>query len=187
MDAKYLVYVILAETLKLIVMEKKIRIARFGSIFSLNLVIKGIIDLILDPVLVIELGYFISLIISTLIYIIVGIISVKIYDHYRTDCLWIEALKETQYNNEQIPVPNHLIRFILKWSKKDGIVLRFLLSLKNTGLMVIYYRDGFKLYNGFTGKNLKLLFLINSFIINLYWYLVLYTGFSLWKFIGTIL
>lgn len=162
-------------------MGKKAKIARLGSIFLLNIAVKEIIDLVVNPILMFKFGYFFSLITTTLIYILIGIISVKIYDYHKVDCLMIEELKESQHNGTLIKKENRLIQLIEKWANKNKKLLSLVLSFKNTGLPVVYYRDGFHKYNGFTGKNIKLIFLINSFIVNLYWNTIIYTGFSLWE------
>ena len=167
-------------------MEKKIRIARLGSIFLLNIAIKEVIDLVLNTILMIRFGYIVSLFTTTLIYVLFGIISVKIYDYYKKDCLMIEDLKESQHNGNLIQKENRLIRLIEKLARKNKTLLSLILSFKNPGLTVIYYRDGFHLYNGFTGKNIKTIFLVNSIIINIYWNTILYTGFSMWETIKTV-
>lgn len=164
-------------------MGRKIKIARFGSIFLLNIIVKEIIDLILTPILIIELGFVISFITTIFIYLVIGVISVKIYDNSKIDCLWIEEFKESQHTGNLFFKENRLINLIERWTKKNKILLSLILSFKNTGLMIIYFRDGFHLYNGFTGKNIKLMFLINTIIINVYWYIILFTGFSLWEFL----
>ena len=164
-------------------MGRKIKIARFGSIFLLNLIVKEIIDIILTPILIIELGFVVSFTTTVLIYIIIGIISVKIYDNSKVDCLWIEEFKESQYNGNLFSKKNRLTNFIEKWTRKNRKILGLLLSFKNPGLMVVYQRDGFHQYNGFTGKNIKLIFLVNIFLTNVYWYTFLFTGFSIWEFL----
>lgn len=167
-------------------MKMKIKLARFGSIFILNLIVKEIIDLILTPILIIELGFVVSFLTTVLIYIIIGIVSVNIYDSSKTDCLWIEGLKESQHNGSLFSKKNRLTKFIEKWMKKNRKLLGLLLSFKNPGLMVVWERDGFSQYNGFTGKNIKLRFLINTIVINIYWYILLFTGFSIWEFLKSI-
>lgn len=131
----------------------------------------------------VEFGYFLSLLCTTTIYTFIGILSVKVYDYYGIDCLWLEQLKKSQCEGDIFDSSNPLIRFIEKWIKKNKKFLGLLLSFKNPGLMVIYYRDGFYQYNGFTGKNIKLIFLVNIVLINLYWNSIIYTGFSLWEFL----
>lgn len=126
-------------------------------------------------------GYWISVSIITFVYIIIGIASVNLYDKYGDDCLMIEYLKEFQFKNNQVAKKSRIVSFITKWSKRSRFLLDLLLSLKNTGLMVIYRRDGFRLYNGFTGKGIKLYFLINSLLVSILWNSAIYTGFSIWK------
>ncbi len=155
-------------------MEKMKKNIRFGSIFFINLGIKGIIGLIVNPILMIKFDYAISLSITFLIYILIGIFSVKIYDKYRKDCLWIEALKEALHKDQGFPQKNKIIKRILRWTKRNNTILSLSLSWMNTGLVVIFRRPGFYLYNGFTGRSIKLVFLVNSLIINIYWNTVIF-------------
>ena len=164
-------------------MGKETRIIQSGSILLVNLCIMGLIDGFLIPVLMLEVGYILSVFITTFIFIIIGIISVRLYDLHKTDFLLIESLKESQYNNDQFIEKNRVVKSITKWSKRSRLLLGLLLSIKNTGLTVLYHRDGFHKYNGFSGKKIKLFFLLNSFIISIFWNTVAYTGFSLWKLI----
>lgn len=132
--------------------------------------------MILIPILISEFGFIISLTTTTLIILLVGIISIKIYDFYKIDCLMIEALKKSQYDNDQIVDKGVVVKLILKWANKNKTVLGLLLASQNLGLVVIYFRDSFYLYNGFSGKNIKLFFFIYSIIISIYWNTVVYTG-----------
>lgn len=163
------------------------KIARFGSIFLLNLAVKEIIDILLTPFLIIEYGYITSLISTIIIYIIIGVLSVILYDRYKKDVLLIETLKKAMSLNEKVPDSNKLIHFVLRWMNKGKFVLGILSSFKNPGLLVLLYRDGYNLYNGFTGKNIWWSFLRNIFLIQIYYHIFLYTGFSLWEYLHKIL
>lgn len=166
---------------------ENVKIVRFGSIFLLNLAVKEIIDIGLTPFLIIKFGYVTSLVSTILIYFVIGIISVTLYDKYRKDFLLIETLKRAISLNEEIPDANKLIHFILKWMNKSKFILGLLLSFKNPGLLVVYYRDGCELYNGFSGRNIKWSFSRNILLIQFYYHVFLYTGFSLWRYLGEIL
>lgn len=168
-------------------MERMRKNIRFGSIFFINFGIKEVIDFILTPILMIEFGYILSLLTTTSIYLLIGIASVKIYDRHKQDCLYIEALKKAQADNKPLTKRNKLTEFILSWTKRNKIIFSLLLTFKNPGLFVIYFRDGVNLFNGFAGKNIKIIFLINLLVMNLYWNFVIYTGTPLWKFIGSFL
>jgi len=141
----------------------------FGSIFLFNSILRGIIDFLLIPILISKFSYIGSIIITLFIYLLIGIISVKIYDFYKIDCLRIEILKKAQYDNDQIVDKSNIVKLILKWTNKSKFVLGILLAGQNSGLAVIYLRDSFYLYNGFHGKNIKLYFFIYSLIISIYW------------------
>lgn len=150
---------------------------KFGTIFLINIVVKEFIDFILTPIVFIEFGIFSSFIFSTIVYLFVGIISVVWYDKHKTDCLGLEAFKEAQEKNTQIENSNRLIKFILNQTKNNKKKIGLLLSFKNPGLVVIYLRDNHHLYNGFTGKNIKRVFLVNLLLLNLYWNITIYLGY----------
>ena len=160
-------------------MEKE-KIARFSSIFLINLGIKGLIDFILAPFLVLRFDYATCFYALMSIYILVGIFSIFIYDKGKKDILFIESLKEAIQKHEKLLEYNKLIRFIIKKSKgkKKRPFLILLLSFKNPGLAVVYMREGFHLYNGFSNWIIFYFFIINIFIMNLYFIIILYTGFS---------
>jgi hypothetical protein len=168
-------------------MEKE-KIARFSSIFLINLGIKGLIDLIIAPFLVIQFDYPTCFCLLMIIYILVGIISIYIYDSGKKDILFVESLKEAMNKHEKFLEYNRLVRLIVKKSKgkKKRPLLILLLSFKNPGLAVIFMRKGTFLYNGFTSWVVFYFFLVNIFIMNLYFMIVLYTGFSVWKLLGSI-
>lgn len=114
-------------------------------------------------------GYKISLITTTLIYIVIGIVSVRLYDHYKGGPLsFIESWKLNKEDEAQTTRLNYIISFFGK------VILSIVLSFKNTGLFVLVFRKGSYLFNGFAGKYIKLIFLINSFLINVIWNIVIY-------------
>ena len=166
-------------------MEKR-KVLRFSSIFLINLSIKESIDDILTPIIIFELGFIKRIIIITAIYIIKGVITVRLYDKYKTDCIMMESLKEAQFNHHKIEEWNKLIKFIVKKSENNRKKLIFLLSFKNPGLGVLYMRDGFHMYNGFSGKNVIYYFLLNIIVKSIYWNIIVLTGFSLWGFLKNI-
>jgi len=152
------------------------KIARFSSIFFINLAVKEAIDVILNPILMAEFGYFISFLITTVIYILIGILSVNIYDSSQSDCLWVEEYKHSKDSGKSIIVQNRIIRFVEKWANKNKYILGLLLSFKNPGLYVIFFRKGSYLFNGFSERKIKILFLVNIIIINVYWNTIVYSG-----------
>ena len=150
------------------------------SIFLINLAIKGSIDIGINPILMRDYGFLISILTTTTIYFIVGIVSVLIYDYYGNDFLMIESLKESYFTGEEIKTTNKVTRLIAKNSKYSKFFLGLFLAIKNPGLMVVYMRKGFYLYNGFAGREVKLLLLLNLLIINMYWNIMMYFGVSIW-------
>lgn len=152
----------------------------FGFIFAINIAIKFIIDMEITPFLIIKHSYIFSFITTNIIYALIGIISVFLYDKFKGDPVMIEALKKHQSEGGHLKYKNKLIKFILKRNKKNKFILNALLFFKNPGLMVIYHRDGSYLYNGFKGKYIKLLYLIYLLFMNLYWNTMVYFGISIW-------
>lgn len=151
------------------------KIARFGSIFLLNLCVKWIIDNPLNVFLMIKYGYLISLTITTLLYILIGILSVKIYDHFGIDFIKVERNKrffrlKTEEGKVLLAIYSILIVFI------RGL----LVSLKNTGLAVIVFRKGSFLFNGFEGIYTKLIFISYALFINVVWNLIVLKYSYLW-------
>ena len=157
-------------------MKARKSVTLIGYIFMFNLILKSVIDMILTPILMSEFGFLKSLSITTLIYLIIGIISIRIYDFYKIDFFMIEALKKSQCENSQFCDKSIIVDIILKWAQKNKIILGLLLASQNLGLVVIYFRDGFYDYNGFCGKNIKLIFFIYLLIINIYWNIGIFIG-----------
>lgn len=161
-------------------MEKRIEIDRIGPIFLLNIAIKGVVDWILNPILMIEFHYTVSLITTTLIYVIIGIISVKLYDNKQEDLFGIEIYKQNKK-----PINRSILGYTANFFKI--FILGLVLSLKNTGLVVIVFRDGHYLYNGFTGNFIKIIFLVYALIINASWNILMYFLSPFWIEVGKIL
>lgn len=169
-------------------METKKKVVRFGTIFLLNLGVKMAIDGPLNTELMINLGYLISLILSILIYVIIGIVSVKIYDKYGNNSLGLEFIKESLSKEEEVQITNPLIRFIVNIRKKSSnFILGILLSAKNPGLFVVLYRKVPCLYNGFPGIKIKWCFFRNIILVETYWNTMLYYGVSQWGVIKCLL
>ena len=144
-------------------------IAQFGTIFLINLAVKEFIDLVINPILMFYTKYFISTIITIIIYIIFGIISVKIYDYYKERFSVIEINKKTSdiIQNENV---NSLITLIKKYLRYiKTFFFELFLSMQNPGLFVLYRRDESGIRTGFQGKNVKLMFVIYIIIINIAW------------------
>lgn len=156
---------------------------RFWLIFLVNLGIKEFVDLVLTPFFMIEVGPFFSFILTTIIYLFIGIKSLRMYDSRKTDIFWFQELRIAQKNHEQIETKNYLIKFVLKKNRKNKFFLGLLLSFKNLALPIIYFRNEEDEFNGFKGKNIKLYFTCYLLITNLSWNLMIFLGISFWGII----
>lgn len=141
----------------------------FSYIFIINLIIKLFIDYIITPPLMGKVGYWYCLLITSFIYIFIGFISLQLYDFYKIDCLKIELLKKTQYTKDQKDYRNNFAKFILDRNIENKIFFSVLLAAKNPGLVVIYLREGYDKYNGFTTTYIKTLFVVSPIIISIGW------------------
>ena len=152
-------------------MVEKPRIVRNSSVIFLNICVKTFIDLVLNPILIAEFKYVTCVAITTSIYLFIGILSVKMYDKQRSDYFWIESLKRAQFHYAQGKIKNGNIisKFILKRRWFNRVLIGLIFAFKNPGLMVIYLRKGFHKYNGFTGKNIKLHFIMYLLFTNIFW------------------
>ena len=169
-------------------METKKRVVRFGTIFLLNLGVKMAIDGPLSTELMINLGYLISLMLSILIYVIIGIVSVKIYDRHGDNSLGLEFIKESLSKEEEVQITNPLIKFIVNIRKKSGnFILGILLSAKNPGLFVVLYRKVPCLYDGFPEVKIKWCFFRNIILVETYWNTIVYFGVSEWEILEKVL
>ena len=128
-----------------------------------------------------HLGYQKTIIISTFISLIIGYIYIKLYDYCKNDWLLFEKLKSN------LPITsseeNDFTKSIKKWSKLGANLIIFLyLGTRDPAVTILYFREGSYRYNGLPNLKIKILFLISSFITNLYWISIVATGFSIWKF-----
>lgn len=152
-------------------MIEKPRIVRNSSVILLNICVKTFIDFALNPILIAEFQYITSVTITTIIYLIIGIASVKIYDIHRVDYVWIESLKRAQFHYAlgKIKNGNIISKFILKRGWFNRLLIGLIFALKNPGLAVIYLRKGSYKYNGFTEKNIKIHFVLYLLFTNILW------------------
>lgn len=149
------------------------KITHLGVILISNFILKAVFEWGLVPLLMIELGFLKTLLITILFLFLFGFLSIKIYDFYKKDYLLIEALKESQKNKTNIK-RSSLINMILKWTTKNKFWLGLFLSSQNPGLFVLYYREGLYLYDGIKDKKLKIFFIRNILILSLYLNIFLY-------------
>lgn len=150
-------------------------IARLGSFFVINIIIKEILDWLLNPILMIELHYWLSTLITTTIYLIIGFVTVRRYDSKETDSFGFEAIKGTR---EELNNKKNLGQLVMEIFRTG-----FLFYLKNAGLFVIYFRKGSNLYDGFTDKNMRNFFLIYLVLINILWNVLVLLGISVFRII----
>ena len=142
------------------------------SIIALNFGLNTVIEVEIIPRLILKYGYLNSFLVTMVIFFIIGVVSVTLYDIHKKDIFKIEALKENPslfYNNSG---SNKLIKFILKWEQKSRLLFIIILSFKNPGLFVLYFRKGVFLFNGFSDRKIGIYFLgiiilISSILIGL--------------------
>lgn len=151
-------------------MEEWKKIFRLSSFFAVNFIAKELIDWGLNSFLMYELHYWLSTLITTTIYLIIGFTTVKLYDDKKRDSFGFEALK---INREESDNQNNLGQLVVKIIKTG-----FLFYLKNAGLFVIYFRKGSNLYDGFADKNMRRFFIIYLVLINILWNILVYLGVS---------
>jgi hypothetical protein len=156
-------------------MEEWKKIARLGSIFIINIIFKELIDWLLNPILMIELGYWLSTLITTIIYLIIGFATVRMYDSKKIDSFGFESSK---YTRDEWDSKKNLGQLVMQIFRTG-----FLFYLKNAGLFVIYFRKGPYLYNGFTDKNMRRFFVIYLIFINILWNILVLLGISVFKVI----
>lgn len=151
------------------------KVASLGSFFVVNIIIKELLDWLLNPVLMIELGYWLSTLITTVIYLILGFMTVRLYDSKKIDSFGFEFTKNTREEWNNIKNLGQLVMELFRTG--------FLFYLKNAGLFVIYFRKGSYLYNGFTDKNMKRFFIMYLIFINILWNMLVLIGISVFKLI----
>ena len=163
-------------------MKTNKRFSIMGIWFLINLLINIWIKLRINPELVIKYGYILSVLISTAIIMVVGIIFIKIHDYYKIDLL--EKFKKSRGDEDR--VFNKTERFIMKWEKKGSWFLFLALTLGDSIVAVIYYREGSYRFNGLPTWKIKGLFFLSVFTINAYFNAGIYTGISLGKYLLTL-
>lgn len=148
-------------------------VIRLGSFFIINFIVKELIDWVLTPFLMYKLHYWLSTLITTMIYLIIGFITVKLYDLKENDSFGFEALKN---NREESENENNLGQLVVKIFKIGS-----LFYVKNAGLSVIYFRKGPNLYNGFSEKNMGRFFVIYLLFVNITWNIFIYISIFILK------
>ena len=153
------------------------------SIIALNFGLNTGIEIKLIPYLILKYGYTNSFLLTIGIFFTIGVVSVILYDLCKKDLFKIEALKENPslfYNNSG---SNKLIKFILKWEQKSRLLFIIILSFKNPGLFILYFRKGFFLFNGFSDTRIGLYFLGIIFLISSILIGIEAVGISIWRLI----
>lgn len=130
----------------------------------------------------IKWGYTLSLILTILIYLFVGVMTIIINNSYNTYVEWFEYLKNIQYNDAKIK-KIWIVRLIMRIIGSSKFLLALSLYLKNLGLLIIYFRNS----NGSLKKYIKLLVILYLIVANIVWNILVYLGISIsgvvWVFI----
>ena len=144
-------------------------------IVPLNFGIKGTLDYFLTPKIITCFGYYISLLITIILYFIIGIVTIKLYDFYKIDLVGIENFKENNHEHIETKYANKIIQIIQRinnmrvWNLNKYILMAVLSLSINPGLVVIYFRNGFKQYDGFKENHIKNYFFLSIIISNVLW------------------
>ena len=155
-------------------------VRRIGLVAICNFSVKALIDYVLTFTLIDKYGYLISFSTTTLIYILIGIITIKLYDHYKIDCWFVEKLKKDQHCEEVKIESKNIFMIIIRFFKKFSLMI-FLVYTVNPASGAIYFRDGFGLYNGFKGKGIIIYFFLSIITASAIWNLFVLKGFSFFK------
>lgn len=161
---------------------KKSKFSIMGAWILINLLVNYGIKARVNPELVIKYGYTFSVLISTAIIVVVGVIFIRLHDYYKIDLL--EKFKKSR--GEKDRVFNRTERFIIKWEKKGSWFLFIALILGDSIIAVLYYREGSYKFNGLPTWKIKVLFFSSVLIINAYINALIYTGISIGKYLLTL-
>lgn len=153
-----------------------------GVWLLINLLVNFWIKLRINPELVMEYGYILSVFISTAIIMVVGVIFIKIHDYYKIDLL--EKFKKSRGDEDRFF--NKTERFIMKWEKKGSWILFLALTLGDSIVAVIYYREGSYRFNGLPTWKIKGLFFLSVLTINAYFNAGIYTSISIGEYLLTL-
>lgn len=103
----------------------------------------------------------------SVVFLFFELIVLILYDKTKKDWLGIEGLKEKIHNPDLVLKPNKVADKIAMWIKPkfwyEKIILFFLIMLIDTFVPVIYFRKGYRTYDGF--QNNFLLFFLFVFVI----------------------
>lgn len=154
--------------------EKHIRI--FSIVIYLLIFALGFL---INKELIRVFGYINSVIIGTIITIIINILFIKFYDSQKIDSGFIEALKEAQANGTELPKSR--IAKLVKWTKNHKGLLLILFILTDSKFVVLVFRKGFYLYDGFQNWRIKSLFILSIVLANFWINGLVYIIIWLWN------
>jgi hypothetical protein len=149
-----------------------------------GLLILRINNYLISPWIVINFDYPESLIISNTILILISYGLIKLYDRQENDVLFIESLKRQQSRNLESKFKNSVIKNLLRFSKYGSFLLTIVVLFMGPLITVVYFREGYALYNSIPNKKIALLFLLSSVLCSASWVVTLKGAFSLLELIN---
>ncbi len=163
------------------------KLTGFGAGIAIRYIVNSTQGVIINPAFVYLLGYTISVVASTIVTIVIGIIMLKLYDLFKVDWFLLESLKKAHQDKNQLHSENKALQLIIKWAESNKKLLFLFFFLRDAFVTVIYFRKGAFLYDGFQETRIKLLFFASALSINIWWNAIIYTGFSLFDYLKSFL
>lgn len=126
----------------------------------------SLIKYFIYPFLIIKANeeIFKSFLFMTIASICIRTLIILIYDKIKIDWLSIERFKTNKENKGK---ENNLIKRMRRLKEISGWVLMSVLFVAEPVVLVLYIRPGFNKWNGFKGKNVKLLFIVSNIVCTL--------------------
>ncbi|MCX6757450.1 MAG: hypothetical protein NTZ44_01025 [Candidatus Nomurabacteria bacterium] len=123
--------------------------------------------LILCPYIVCHFSFWWSILVLFGSSVALFVITIFVYDIIKIDWLLIEALKEAQEQSTTMEKQNPITKAIGKWANKGRYILLIFFLFWDPMVVVLYYRNGYYLYNGIRTPRVWILAVLSSFLNNL--------------------
>ncbi len=150
----------------------------------IGLLVLRINNYLIIPWVVINFDYPESLIISNATLILISYGLIKLYDNQENDVLFMESLKRQQSRNLESKFKNSVVKSLIRFSKYGSFLLTIVVLFMGPLITVVYFREGYALYNSIPNKKIALLFLLSSILCSASWVATLKGAFSLLELIN---